>query len=191
MKNNFYKLGDFGLVNAFTTNGEVPSVADIEEGDSRYMSKDLLDSSPKDVTKVSERASINISFLSHPVSIRIYTHLVHIEFMCRQCDIFSLGATMYEVCSRQPLPSCGQDWQDLRNGKVPLLPGTMPSLNAIIKDMMHPDPGKRPSASDLLSRDTLRASHDAHPLRRESASYKVGPRVQPAQPLTRSASWTI
>ncbi|KAL3758861.1 hypothetical protein ACHAWU_003133 [Discostella pseudostelligera] len=157
VKNNLYKLGDFGLANAFTTNGGITSVADIEEGDSRYMSKDLLDNSPKDLTK---------------------------------CDIFSLGATMYEVCSRQPLPSCGQDWQDLRNGKLPLLPGTMPSLIAIIKEMMHPDPDKRPSATDLLSRDTLRTTHDANPLRRESAPYKVG-QMQSSQPLTRSASWTI
>ena len=115
---------------------------------------------------------------------------MEIEFICHQCDIFSLGATMFEVCSGKHLPSCGQDWQDLRNGKIPLLPGTMPSLNAIIKDMMHPNPDKRPSATDLLSRDTLRESHDAHPLRRESASYKVGPHVQPDQPLMRSASWT-
>jgi hypothetical protein len=53
VKNNLYKLGDFGLANAFTTNGGITSVADIEEGDSRYMSKDLLDSSQKDLTKVS------------------------------------------------------------------------------------------------------------------------------------------
>ncbi len=65
MKNNLYKLGDFGLANAFTMNGEVPSAADIEEGDSRYMSKDLLDSSHKDLTKVSERASI--TFRIYPI----------------------------------------------------------------------------------------------------------------------------
>ena len=54
VKNNLYKLGDFGLANAFTTNGEITSAADIEEGDSRYMSKDLLESNrPKDLTKVS------------------------------------------------------------------------------------------------------------------------------------------
>ena len=78
MKNNLYKLGDFGLANAFTTNGEVTSAAEIEEGDSRYMSKDLLDTSPKDLTKASGRASINVSFLSHPVSTRNFTHLVYI-----------------------------------------------------------------------------------------------------------------
>lgn len=54
MKNNLYKLGDFGLANVFMTNGGNPSVADVEEGDSRYMSKDLLDISPKDLTKVNK-----------------------------------------------------------------------------------------------------------------------------------------
>jgi hypothetical protein len=54
VKNNLFKLGDFGLANAFTANGGITSVTDIEEGDSRYMSKDLLDNSPKDLSKVRE-----------------------------------------------------------------------------------------------------------------------------------------
>ena len=179
VKNNLYKLGDFGLANAFTTNGEITSVADIEEGDSRYMSKDLLESNrPKDLTKV-----CGAQFWIHLIV--CMTTSLNSSRVIRQCDIFSLGATMYEVCSRQPLPSCGQDWQDLRHGILPLIPGTMPSLNGIIKEMMHPDPDKRPSATELLSRDTLRATHET------SASYKVGPQAQPTQPLlTRSASWT-
>ena len=54
IKNNIYKLGDFGLANVFTQDGERSAgVPDIEEGDSRYMSKDLLDFNPKDLTKVS------------------------------------------------------------------------------------------------------------------------------------------
>lgn len=51
VKNNLYKLGDFGLANAFSKN-DGNSSPDIEEGDSRYMSKDLLDFNPKDLTKV-------------------------------------------------------------------------------------------------------------------------------------------
>eukprot|EP00581_Thalassiosira_minuscula_P003968 CAMPEP_0183747186 /NCGR_PEP_ID=MMETSP0737-20130205/67137_1 /TAXON_ID=385413 /ORGANISM="Thalassiosira miniscula, Strain CCMP1093" /LENGTH=804 /DNA_ID=CAMNT_0025982895 /DNA_START=182 /DNA_END=2593 /DNA_ORIENTATION=+ len=133
--NDLYKLGDFGLANVFTKSeekaGAVASTPDIEEGDSRYMSKDLLDFNPKNLTK---------------------------------CDIFSLGATMYEVCSGQPLPLCGQEWQDLRNGKVPPLPGTMPALNAIIREMMHPDPKKRPSATELLSREILSGDKNGNSL---------------------------
>lgn len=51
VKNNLYKLGDFGLANVFSKN-DGNSAPDIEEGDSRYMSKDLLDFNPKDLTKV-------------------------------------------------------------------------------------------------------------------------------------------
>jgi len=173
VKNDMFKLGDFGLANVFTKNegkGKAATAAtatqDIEEGDSRYMSKDLLDFSPKDLTK---------------------------------CDIFSLGATMYEVCSGRPLPTCGQEWQDLRNGKLPspLLPGTMPSLTAIIREMMHPDPEKRPSATELLSRQVL-GSEDDNPLlgmmsSQKSSSYRAGPtKANIARPsLKRSASWTL
>lgn len=143
------------------------------------MSKDLLESNrPKDLTKVS-----GSQFWIHLIV--CMTTSLNSSRVIRQCDIFSLGATMYEVCSRQPLPSCGDGWHDLRHGKLALIPGTMPSLNGIIKEMMHPDPDKRPSATELLSRDTLRATHET------SASYKVGPQAQPTQPLlTRSASWT-
>lgn len=187
VKNNLYKLGDFGLANAFTTNGEITSAADIEEGDSRYMSKDLLESNrPKDLTKVSG-SQFWIHLIVCMTTSLNSSRVLHSNSCCyiRQCDIFSLGATMYEVCSRQPLPSCGDGWHDLRHGKLALIPGTMPSLNGIIKEMMHPDPDKRPSATELLSRDTLRATHET------SASYKVGPQAQPTQPLlTRSASWT-
>ena len=76
MKNNLYKLGDFGLANAFSKNG-VKSAAtpDIEEGDSRYMSKDLLDFSPQDLTKVRDWQSIHIAVSSvirhsHPFPIK-------------------------------------------------------------------------------------------------------------------------
>ena len=59
VKNDLYKLGDFGLAyRVFTKNngGKAAAAAaatpDVEEGDSRYMSKDLLDFSPRDLTKV-------------------------------------------------------------------------------------------------------------------------------------------
>ena len=124
-KNGLYKLGDFGMANAFTESGRKSSATpEIEEGDSRYMSKDLLDFSPKDLTK---------------------------------CDIFSLGATLYEVCLGKSLPTCGDEWQDLRNGKLDKgINGV--EFGDIIKEMMHPDADKRPSATDLLSRDALCSS---------------------------------
>jgi hypothetical protein len=47
IKNDQYKLGDFGLVNKTSVRGEVD-----EEGDSRYMAKDLLSGYQLDLTKV-------------------------------------------------------------------------------------------------------------------------------------------
>lgn len=46
VKNDQYKLGDFGLVAKSTTHD------DVEEGDSRYMSMELLSGDHDDLTKV-------------------------------------------------------------------------------------------------------------------------------------------
>lgn len=47
IKNNQYKLGDFGLVS------KIENHDDVEEGDSRYMSMELLSGDLDDLTKVS------------------------------------------------------------------------------------------------------------------------------------------
>jgi serine/threonine protein kinase len=48
IKNGQYKLGDFGLVST------IESHDDVEEGDSRYMSMELLSGELDDLTKVSK-----------------------------------------------------------------------------------------------------------------------------------------
>mmetsp|Transcript_1564 Transcript_1564/g.3606 ORF Transcript_1564/g.3606 Transcript_1564/m.3606 type:complete len:777 (+) Transcript_1564:150-2480(+) len=158
-KNGLYKLGDFGLAHVLTKEGHTNS--DVEEGDSRYMPKDLLNGSPSDLTK---------------------------------CDIFSLGATMYEVCLNKPLPICGKEWHDLREGKLSSLPGTLPCLYTIIREMMHPNPDKRPSATDLLSRKELSCESDNLFLfgRNTMSSYKVCLTKKSSQAaLKRSRSWEL
>jgi hypothetical protein len=35
-----------------------------------------------------------------------------------KCDIFSLGMTIYEIVSKEPLPMNGPKWQELRTGNV-------------------------------------------------------------------------
>lgn len=72
-----------------------------------------------------------------------------------QSDIFSLGATMYELCLGRPLPMDGQEWQDIRAGSLQPLHGTPYDMELIIKRMMHPDPNLRPSASELLKQKQL------------------------------------
>eukprot|EP00559_Dactyliosolen_fragilissimus_P001291 CAMPEP_0184866062 /NCGR_PEP_ID=MMETSP0580-20130426/20586_1 /TAXON_ID=1118495 /ORGANISM="Dactyliosolen fragilissimus" /LENGTH=702 /DNA_ID=CAMNT_0027365525 /DNA_START=89 /DNA_END=2197 /DNA_ORIENTATION=- len=119
IKNNTFKLGDFGLVRNNNSSGQ----GDIDEGDSRYMSLDLLSfTTPSDISK---------------------------------CDVFSLGITMYEICTGRNLPSDGQEWQDLRAGNLSPMQNTHPELQKIIHKMMDPDPSLRPSAKVLLQNRQL------------------------------------
>ncbi|KAL7467703.1 hypothetical protein ACHAXS_011452 [Conticribra weissflogii] len=116
IKNDQYKLGDFGLVS------KIENHNDVEEGDSRYMSMELLSGDLDDLTK---------------------------------SDIFSLGATLYEICLGRNLPENGQEWQDIRHGSLSSMPNTAFELQMIIRIMMAPDKKSRPSAAELLTRRQL------------------------------------
>jgi len=48
-------------------------------------------------------------------------------------DIFSLGATLFELASGNELPSGGQLYEDLRRGRVPLLPTITTSFMTMIR----------------------------------------------------------
>lgn len=138
VKNDQYKLGDFGLVSRYRTKqqiaeeegGEEEQAEDknevVEEGDSRYMSRELLQGDWNDLTK---------------------------------CDIFSLGATIYQICAGRPLPANGPEWHDLRSGHLPLdAPTALPTpleMSSMIQEMMHPDAWQRPPAAQLLERRQL------------------------------------
>ncbi|KAK3007868.1 hypothetical protein RJ639_014597 [Escallonia herrerae] len=65
-------------------------------------------------------------------------------------DIFSLGAAMYEILKGSTLPESGPHFLNLREGKLPLLPGHSLQLQNLLKVMMDPDPVRRPSAKELL-----------------------------------------
>ncbi len=62
---------------------------------------------------------------------------------------------MYEIVLERPLPLDGQEWQDLRAGRLDSTLHTQPDLQNIIKSMMHPDSNQRPKASELLTRRQL------------------------------------
>ena len=120
VKNDQFKLGDFGLVTKISWNYD-----DVEEGDSRYMSMELLTGDHADLTK---------------------------------SDIFSLGATIYEICLGRPLPLNGSEWQDIRSGRLQPLVSLQeedPDLMAMIGQMMDPNAKQRPAAADLLKRRQL------------------------------------
>lgn len=111
-----YKLGDFGLVTRASNSQEV------DEGDSRYMSRELLSGDRSDLTK---------------------------------SDIFSLGATMYEISLMRPLPMNGPEWQDMRSGILFPMPNTSQEMSMIIRRMMDPVAARRPTASQLLQHPQL------------------------------------
>jgi wee1-like protein kinase len=69
-----------------------------------------------------------------------------------KADIFSLGATVYELIVRRTLPSNGAEWHALRDGQLLDICeiGYSRDLHAILLQMMHPDPQQRPSAAALL-----------------------------------------
>ena len=137
-------------------NSDTGEVMGVEEGDSRYMPRDLLEiNKQQDLTK---------------------------------SDIFSLGITLYETCYGRPLPICGQEWHDLRDGKFSKSLNINPTLYVIMRQMMHPDPSKRPSATDLLSRSELIPNSDNVFLSLINNSSSKGTH---SLPLKRSYSWTM
>lgn len=70
-------------------------------------------------------------------------------------DIFSLGATLYEISLGRPLPMNGEEWQAIRAGSLQPLPDTPYEMEMIIRECMHPTYASRPSAGELLKRPQL------------------------------------
>jgi len=95
-------------------------IQDIEEGDSRYMPREILNHEYSDLTK---------------------------------SDIFSLGASVYELCLGRELPASGKEWSDIRDGIFDLqaLSRMCRPMQILVKLMLLEDPLKRPSATSLLT----------------------------------------
>lgn len=99
-------------------------------------------------------------------------------------DVFSLGISMYEVCLPLPpppppaffgnnaassyqnallahgslLPSEGDMWHVLRQGKADPLPGRPPNLRDVIGACMSPSPSDRPPSAHLLALPLVHAA---------------------------------
>jgi hypothetical protein len=69
-------------------------------------------------------------------------------------DVFSLGATLYELARAVPLPTSGTQYQAIRQGRLTLLPQLSTPFQALIKVRV-------PCALDDY------AKHFEHPIGRE------------------------
>jgi serine/threonine protein kinase len=76
-------------------------------------------------------------------------------FDLEKCDVFSSGATLYELCKGTKLLTGGSgsssEWHDIRDGRLSatVLDSVSPSICRLLRATMHPDPVQRPSAIDI------------------------------------------
>jgi serine/threonine protein kinase len=85
-------------------------------------------------------------YMALEVLIEEYEHLA-------KGDIFSLGASLYEMALGRPLPTNGLEWHAIRNGQLDraALERFSPSLRELVSLMLQRDPVRRPSAEALLA----------------------------------------
>ncbi|XP_047237347.1 wee1-like protein kinase [Girardinichthys multiradiatus] len=73
-----------------------------------------------------------------------------------KADIFALALTVVSASGAEPLPSNGEKWHEIRRGKLPFIPQVLSiDFLGLLKLMIHPDPTKRPSTSDLIKHPVL------------------------------------
>ncbi|KAG7221147.1 hypothetical protein INR49_017525 [Caranx melampygus] len=73
-----------------------------------------------------------------------------------KADIFALALTVISASGAEPLPTNGDKWHAIRQGKLPAIPQVLsPEFLNLLKVMIHPDPTRRPSTSDLIKHPVL------------------------------------
>uniref|UniRef100_A0A8C3AFW8 Wee1-like protein kinase n=1 Tax=Cyclopterus lumpus TaxID=8103 RepID=A0A8C3AFW8_CYCLU len=73
-----------------------------------------------------------------------------------KADIFALALTVVSASGAEPLPTNGDKWHEIREGKLPAIPQMLsPEFLCLLKLMIHPDPSRRPSTSELIKHPVL------------------------------------
>lgn len=75
-----------------------------------------------------------------------------------KADVFSLGASVYELARGWPLPTHGEEWHAIRQGHLQGLDHAGKAFKDLLRQMLQPDPSMRPSAAMLLAHTVLRSS---------------------------------
>ncbi|KAG7393879.1 hypothetical protein PHYPSEUDO_000056 [Phytophthora pseudosyringae] len=93
-------------------------------------------------------------------------------------DIFCLGMMMLEIATGMHLPEAGKEWHDLRQGDLPSFsPDYSKELVEMVRQMLHPDPTKRPSAAAILKNPRVQTSTEPATLIQERDEHRAHPSV--------------
>ena len=184
VRDGVYKLADWGRAAPVDGVGYVgdslkerpksPKPVSVEEGDSRYLAPELLrgEFAPYEATRAEEIETPG------PHATRDGEKRSPYSFVgLDSADVFSLGATAYELASGAPLPASGEAYQALRNGRVSFAsraasPGTRgatrfsdgsrretdardgcftTAFQTLVSSMVAASPGARPCAAEVLA----------------------------------------
>ena len=108
------------------------------------------------------------------------------DVVTKACDIFSIGATLFELACLIEMPTADEPWNLLRSGNVSQLKNFPPyscDFKNLIDFMMHPDYTKRPNVNDLLTHSIIANLANARNHETQNFISPFIPAVQKTEPL--------